>query len=146
MTDNPASGADYRFDLDLPKGRIAEDLLREILCGGSGTKVEVKRDFKVSETGNVAIEYQSRGHNSGISTSEAEWWALALSGPAYDGDEDKPEVIVLIKRKRLKRILRNLRDSGSLRCAPGGDDGTSNMALLPATRLIAPIPHIDEKP
>jgi hypothetical protein len=145
VTDNPTNGADYRFDLDLPKGRIAEHLLREILCGGgSGTKVEVKRDYKVSETGNVAIEYQSRGHKSGISVSEADWWAHALSGPCYDGDEEQPEVIVLIKLRRLKRILRSLRDRGVLRSVPGGDDGTSTMALLRIGQLLVPMPRIED--
>lgn len=145
MTSGVVGGGDYRFDLDIHKGQIAERLLAEILCHEtSGTKVEVKRDYKVSGTGNVAIEYRSRGKRSGIATSEADWWAIALSGPSYDGGDEQPEVIVFIKKSRLKRILRALRDAGVLRSASGGDDGTSDMALLPALRLLMPLPRYDE--
>lgn len=144
MTTGATNGADYRFDLDLPKGQMAETMLRDILCGDTtGTTVEVKRDYKVSQTGNVAIEFRSRRQRSGISTSEAEWWAIALSGPSYDGDEGEPEVVVVIKKSRLKRILRALRDNGNLRTTMGGDDNTSEMALLPVLRLLQPSPRID---
>lgn len=144
MTQHPTSGADYRFDLDLPKGQVAEKLLRDILCGQTtGTTVEVKRDYKVSTTGNVAIEYRSRGRNSGIAISKADWWAIAFSGPSYDDASASPEVIVLIKRSRLKKLLRILRDSGELRTVLGGDRATSEMALVPASELLRALSNID---
>ena len=58
----------YNFDLDLQDGEGGERLVQEILSGERGT-VEVKRDFIVSESGRVAIEFLCRGRPSGIATS-----------------------------------------------------------------------------
>lgn len=129
-------GADYRFDLDLRKGEIGEKLLASVL--GGDTTIEVKRDFIVSTTGNIAIEYKSRGKDSGIITSEAEWWAFVLSGPHYED-----EVIVLIRRKRLKALLDCLYRAGNMRVDNGGDEGTSRIVLLPLGQLMRKMPPSD---
>ncbi len=39
-----------------------------------GRRVELKTDFKASNTGNVFLEYKSHGHPSGIVTTHATWW------------------------------------------------------------------------
>ncbi len=137
-------GGEYRFDLDLSKGHIAEDQLRDILCGDAEhVTIEVKRDYKVSDTGNVAIEYRCRGQRSGIAKSTADWWAVALSGPGYDGEDGRPEVFVLVKRRRLSRVLKRLSEQGRLRPATGGDDGTSVMALLRVSDLLQTFIELD---
>lgn len=132
----------YDFDLDIELGEVAEELLAELFCGD--LKVEVKRDFRVSETGRVAIEYRSRGQNSGIRISRADWWAFALSGACYDDEMDRPEVVVFIRKSRLKRILNKLLAEGRLRRYEGGDtdDGgqpTSAFAALEVAALVAPL-------
>lgn len=35
---------------------------------------EIKEDFMCEETGNVSVEFKSRGKPSGIMVSKAEWW------------------------------------------------------------------------
>lgn len=49
----------------------------------SNLKIEVKEDLMFSKTGNVAVETRSRGKDSGITTTESEWWVYALSDEYY---------------------------------------------------------------
>jgi len=135
--------ANRDFDLDCPLGEVAERLLAELLSGD--IRVEVKRDFRVSDSGRVAVEFYSRGRRSGIATSLADWWAFALSGPCYDDEDDKPEVIVFIRAPRLKRILRQLDHKGDLVKLNGGDEGTSRIACLPLAELVRPLPPASEE-
>jgi len=55
---------DFRYDLKV--GQVAEELLAELL---TNKKIEVKRDLRAIETGNIYVEYFSRGKASGISKS-----------------------------------------------------------------------------
>lgn len=70
------------FDLDLSVGHEGEALVQELLTGGQ--TVEVKRDLRWKETGNVYIETVCWSHNksewypSGLSTSKAAYWAFVL--------------------------------------------------------------------
>src|SRR4051812_8212245 len=52
----------------------AGDLVMEIY--GKRMLVEVKTDLMSEQTGNIAIEYESRGKPSDISVSRAEVWAF----------------------------------------------------------------------
>ena len=56
-----------KFDLNLAQGQIAERELADILAG----KIEVKCDARVSQTGNLVVEYACSGKPSGISTSQS---------------------------------------------------------------------------
>lgn len=104
---------DFRFDLRV--GQVFEKQLDELL----GKHIEVKRDFKAVETGNIFIEYESRNKPSGISTSQAEWWCVWLSNSH----------LILIETRKLKEICRKyLRSSRDVR---GGDSNTSKGILLP---------------
>ena len=96
-----------------------------------GDTIEAKRDFKVSDTGNVAIEYECRGKPSGIAITKAIWWAILLNGDKYNGD-----VIVFIKTGRLKEIARKYRRLG--KDIWGGDDGRAKMVLVPVKELMSP--------
>lgn len=70
------------FDLDFSYGRQGEHLVEELLTGGK--TVEVKRDRRWSETGNLYIEtkcwYQrtQSWEDSGISVTKADYWAFVL--------------------------------------------------------------------
>lgn len=119
----------YNFDLDLPEGEFAEALVQSILCEKGRSTIEVKRDFLVSNSGNVAIEYRSRGKKSGIATTKAQWWAIVL-----DGDKYNHEVIILIETERLRRIARSFYKMG--KHTPGGDDLSSEMVLIPVGELL----------
>ncbi len=113
------------FDLDLKDGEIAEQELKELLA----TTIEVKRDFRCSNTKNVAVEYESRGKLSGIAVTKAKWWAFVLDGAYYE-----KEVIVLIRTERLKRIARAEHKKGNW--IFGGDNDTSKMVLVPLEHLV----------
>ena len=82
---------DFRHDLEV--GQLGEKLLADIL---ENRTIEVKKDLKAMQTGNVFIEYSSRGKRSGLSTSQADWWALIVS----------EEVIKLVKTDYLKELCR----------------------------------------
>lgn len=119
-------GAEKRWDINQVEGEIAENTLASLM-NADGNTVEVKRDFKVSETGNLAIEFMCGGNPSGISTSQAEWWAYALDGEKYNG-----EIIVLIKKKRLERIL----EARRCRIVRGGDRNKAEMFLIRPQELL----------
>jgi hypothetical protein len=109
--------SDFKYDLQI--GQNYETSLYELL----GKRIEVKRDFKCLETGNIFIEYESRGKKSGISTSEAEWWCYWLSDFH----------LVLIELDKLKIICRQYLNTN--RDVRGGDMNTSKGILLPVKTL-----------
>ena len=75
------------FDLDFSYGRLGETLVDELLTGGK--TVEVKRDRRWHETNNVYIEIECWYNNSqswepsGLSVSEASYWAFVLEGSVF---------------------------------------------------------------
>lgn len=105
--------SDFRYDLQI--GQNYETSLYELL----GKKIEVKRDFKCLNTGNIFIEYESRGKKSGIATSEAEWWCYWLS----------EHHLILIELSVLKTICRTFLNTN--RDVKGGDSNSSKGILLP---------------
>ena len=114
------------FDIDLKEGEEGELLVKELALGNR--KIEVKRDFMVSRTGNLAIELESRGKASGLAITTAEWWAFVLDGPVFNG-----EVLLFIKTDRLKKIVDNIKtEKGTIR---GGDNNTSELVLVPVQEL-----------
>ena len=72
---------------------------------------EIKGDYKNKETGNVAIEFESRGIISGISTTLADRWFQKLEDGFWE-----------IKTQRLKEIIKQkqFKDIKS-----GGDPGSN---------------------
>jgi hypothetical protein len=115
--------ADKRFDINLVEGQLAETELLKML--GDST-IELKTDFYVSKSGNVAIETMCRNKPSGITATEADFWAIKLEGPKYNGD-----VTVLIKTDRLKTLL------DGCRFVSGGDGNRSDMFLVPVEKLVS---------
>ena len=70
------------FDLDYSYGLQGENLVDQLLNGGK--TVEVKRDRKWWDTGNIFIEVQCWYNNnnswedSGLTVSKADYWAFVL--------------------------------------------------------------------
>ena len=112
--------SDFKYDLQL--GQLGEKHLGKIL---DNEKVEVKTDYQANFTGNIFIEYSSRGKDSGITTTEATWYAFIISN-------DK---IILISRKKLKELCRRYLGT-PYRDVLGGDDDTSKGILLPIKDLL----------
>ena len=120
--------ANHKFDLNLAEGVVSEQLFNRILTGEE--TVEVKRDFKVSETGACAIEL---AHNhgrkkTGLTTTGADWWAIIFDGDQYEG-----EVIIFIKPDRLKKIV----DSFGWSHFMSGRGGRSNFKIVDMQDLLA---------
>ena len=111
--------SDFRYDLKV--GQLQEKWLAELL---SSKKIEVKRDFKASRTGKVFVEFFCRGKPSGISTTEAEYWAFILDG----------ETVVLLPTDKVKSLVDEAKQSGKI--VSGGDSNTSQGALVKLERLL----------
>jgi hypothetical protein len=111
------------FDIDVVYGTHGENLVLEILNGVK--KVEVKTDRMAHMTGNVAIEYASRGLPSGIATTKADYWAFVIG-------ENKTVIFITIER--LKELARFWYKSG--RILNAGDGNTSKIILIPINQLL----------
>lgn len=115
---------DKRFDLDLAYGQVFEKKVAEIL---SNSKVEVKTERdKWKTTGNIVIEYESRGKPSGIITTDADYWMHNL---ALDGDI---VFSILVKVSTLRKYIARQNP----RSVRGGDDMTSKLYLIKLTDLV----------
>ena len=115
---------DKRFDLDLAYGQVFEQKVAEIL-GQSKIEVKTEKD-KWKATGNIVIEYESRGKASGIITTQAEYWChnLALG--------DSIVFSLLLPVDTLRRYIAN----HNPRSVRGGDDMTSKLYLIKLTDLV----------
>jgi hypothetical protein len=120
--------ADKRWDINLPEGKLAENFVTELFTGG--VKCEVKRDFKVSETGNIAIEYRCKGEKSGIANTQAKWWLIILDGAKYQGKR-----AFLVETEQLKTIAKKYYDPDKI--TKGGDNNGVEMVLVPVAELFA---------
>jgi len=108
-----------KFDLDLRSGEEWEGFFQGIVESG---KIECKRDRKTHETGNVFIEFYCRGKKSGLSVTEAEWWAIGIENK--NGDI---ETAILASVPWLKNKCRSLWKTNRVR---GGDDNAAQGILL----------------
>jgi hypothetical protein len=99
---------------------MAEKALGDIF---ENRTVEVKADLKAKATGNLFIEYESRGNPSGIATSEADYWCFQIG-----------HLFILIETEELKSITRPL--LGTKADLQGGDNNSSKGVLLPIIELI----------
>jgi len=110
---------DFKYDLKV--GQVGEKYLGNIL---NSKKIEVKTDLQAQKTGNVFIEYYSRGKLAGISTTTSDFYAFILSN----------EKIVLVKTSELKIICRKF--IGTNRDIKGGDSNVAKGILLPIKELL----------
>jgi hypothetical protein len=118
---------DSKFDVDLEFGEKFEKSLAKILTLG---KIEVKTERdKWKKTGNIAIELSSRGKLSGLTTTKAEWWCQILT------IKEKIVGIYMVPVKKLKKIVKNSVKRGRGRMVMGGDNDTSEIALIPLEDL-----------
>jgi len=109
--------SNFRYDLKV--GQIAEKQVADLL---QDKKIEVKRDLKAKTTGNLYIEYESRGKPSGISRSEADYWCFAFEN-----------LFIFIETTKLKEMIEPMK--GSTMDKRGGDKNSSKGILLPLERL-----------
>ena len=118
---------DNKFDVDLEFGEKFEKSFAKILSIG---KVEVKTERDIwKKTGNIAIELASRGKLSGLNTTKAEWWAQVLT---IDGEI---EGVLMFPIEKLKKIVKRSVFKGEGRMIMGGDNDTSEIALIPLKEI-----------
>ena len=111
--------SDFRYDLKV--GQLEEKWLAELL---QSKTLEVKRDFKASQTGRVFVEFFCRGKPSGIATTEADHWAFILN----DG------IVIILPTERLKELVVEAQEKG--KTISGGDSNVSQGALIKLERLV----------
>ena len=117
---------DYRFDLDLKYGQITENELLSCFNGDITIEVKTERDSWLY-TGNIAIEYMSRGKKSGILKTESTYWFHVLK---------KSETIKMIFVFNSKMLFEWINDNHKkLTKVNGGDNNTSKLILIPIKRL-----------
>lgn len=115
---------DKRFDLDLAYGQVFEKKVAEIL---EQSKIEVKTEKGLwKKTGNIAIEYESRGKPSGITTTMAGYWLHNLA------NGDNICFSILLSVPTLRRYI----EQHKPRSVKGGDDMTSKLYLIKLTDLV----------
>jgi hypothetical protein len=120
------------FDLDLIAGQMGEYAFLNIATSG---KHEVKRDFKASETGRIAIEVQCRNKPSGLATTKSPFWVYWLSGSEY-----VDEVAIIMTTNRLMKILKAFGYA-----TYGGDDNASLLYLVDVKHVLATNSQIEAK-
>jgi hypothetical protein len=108
------------FQWDLKVGMVAEKKLASIL---QDKKIEVKLDRWAQSTGNIAIEYKSRGQLSGISTTRADFWCFLIENK---GNQDW---MIIISTSKLKDVARYYYDLGRIKTV--GDNNSSEVVLVP---------------
>tara|TARA_R110000824_G_scaffold28206_5_gene95059 strand:- start:11626 stop:12003 length:378 start_codon:yes stop_codon:yes gene_type:complete len=113
---------DFRYDLEV--GQEGERLVDSLF---KSKRIEVKRDSWVGRTGNIAIEYESRGKQSGIATTEAEYWIIIFSREYED------KVMLVLETKRLKEVARKYYKAGKIKKM--GDSNTSIAVLIPLSEI-----------
>jgi hypothetical protein len=118
------------FKRDLPYGLEGEDFLRVIAkgyltLGEDVIQVKTEQLFK-----NVFVETESRGKPSGIRIPTAPMWCFLLDG-VY-----KRDVLVIIRRERLIKLLAELDQRGEAKEKAGGDNMTSRGYSIPVETLL----------
>ena len=93
----------------------------ELTCDGYSVKYEVKSDRMACRTGNVAIEISCSGRPSGISSTEANYYAYFIVYPTMS------PTLYLIPTDALKELIID----NKYRRVMGGDGGRSEMVLVP---------------
>lgn len=115
---------DKRFDLDLQYGQVFEQKVADML---QNKKIEVKTERdKWKSTGNIVIEFESRGRPSGIASTEADYWFHNL---AIGNDIVMTLVFPVYK-------LRSYITNNMPKMIRGGDNNTSRMYLISLTDLV----------
>ena len=97
------------------------DLLLE--KSGKQYTLEIKEDFQCGNTGNVAVEYESRGKLSGILTSKSDLYMYRMHFTEAQGGVKH----FLMTKKALIGIIK---DKRYFRKVNGGDYGSNTMMYL----------------
>jgi len=123
--------SDFKYDWAF--GNTGENVVRDLLRGDKEQlKVEVKTDRRMHKTKNIFIEKVSREKESGIETTEADYWAI-LTG-------DK-RLVIHVETNLLKTVLKEHESD----LTTGGDNDTSIGYRISVNQFMRTILHYIEK-
>ena len=111
-----------KFNKDLKYGKKHEKLVME-----SRLDYELKTDRLAHKTGNVYVEYESRGKESGIIASKSNLWIFKIVDK-----KDKHLFSIEIRLDRLRKLVYN-----KYLTTLGGDYKTSKGYLVPIVDLVS---------
>ena len=117
-------GFNPHFDLCLEFGEKYENEFQKIV---ESKQLEVKTDKICQRTGNIFVEFESRGKDSGLATTTAVYWVYCLWSEVR-----KEQTYVFIPTRRLKKLIKQ----NNYREMKGGDNWTSKGYLIPKEDLL----------
>lgn len=120
------------FDLSLKLGQIAEEEVKRLLMGrnhlGESVKIEVKDDVRMTESGNIYVEYEYEGKPSGLKTTDAdEWWITSRNHGHM--------LSIVVTVSYFKSMINALVKEGIAVMKSGGDNDTSRGVVVPLYAL-----------
>ncbi len=127
LVDGPKFKSSFNFKKDLALGKWGEDYVKRILSDPK-VKIEVKKDDWTIKSGNIAIEFESRGKPSGIAVTESHFWCFIV-GHFY---------VLMMPTEFLKWIVEQ--NHGTIKSVGDRDANgvpTSKAVLLPWDELLS---------
>jgi hypothetical protein len=114
-----------KFDIDLQFGQQWEKYIDDLLNGSSKIEVKTEKDIWAN-TGNLAMEYQYKGHDSGLKVTESDIWIenFVKDGEIYFS--------MLFPTDKLKEVCNFV----TPRLTNGGDNNDSKLALYKIKAII----------
>jgi hypothetical protein len=130
-----AVGFEPRFDVDLERGNVGEELLDLFFADGEDNNMfEVKTDYRINETGNIYVEThkyrkpdQSDAVLSGINVTEAKWWVQA----SPDG-----VAMFIVKTEHLRKYIELVNPPKSAQPIANSHSAASLGVLIPMRGLM----------
>jgi hypothetical protein len=110
------------FRKDIQRGNEQQTLVMDVFEGDS---FEIKSDFMAHRTGNIAIEFQCRGKDSGIRKTESKHWVYKIT---------EPDIIIVFSTEKLRKFVED--NMGNYKVIMGGDDKSSKMMLIPLKEIL----------
>lgn len=130
-----AVGNEPRFDRDLERGNVGEDLLELFFDDAEDNNMfEVKTDYRINETGNIYVEThkfrkpdQSDAVPSGINVTEAKWWVQA----SPEGD-----AMFILSTEKLRKYIALVQPPTSAQPIANAHSAASLGVLVPVKGLM----------
>jgi hypothetical protein len=120
----------FNFQKDLALGTVGEEYIKSIFADEK-IKLEVKKDDWTTRSGNVAIEFESRGKPSGIEVTKADFWCHVI-GHFF---------IISFPVDFLRQVCNKLKNESRYVKSIGDRDANGNpvskAVLLPWTELLS---------
>ena len=111
-----------RIQKRYPQAKLMEGYFKEydIIIPEIDKTIEVKKDFKSQETGNIVVEIEMNGKPSALLTTTANWWVIHIS----------PEDLIWITPETIKEML-EFEEFDTVEFIGKGDDVSKIAYLIP---------------